>query len=565
MGCEKMRSITLLMLCIGLASTMAASDWECFKGSPERTGSSDQASPDTPYLLWQVDLGSELYSSPVVKGDKVFQVACEELFCINLNSGEIIWSSSVPAYYSTPVISEDKVIVATNRGIAAYSIDRGDLLWEYQMSVLLSRFPIENHIVSSPVISEGRVVAGAMPLSYAIIDGFLIGRRNELFVFCVDETGKKKWYVETTLGVSTSPCVSHGRVFVASRELLCIDLKRGHVIWNSEDKIPFDYEHPRKELYSFNDSTPIIYHGILIGGSCITEYEKSSFTGWQKIVFIDQYTGDFLWEWVKKGILASSPAIYKGKIYFYSHDGMVWCISFLDGKDLWNTPISEPEEYEPHGKPWPSPTVADNKVYIGSIEGVFYCLDAETGKILWKYETEGEIRSAPAVVPGKVLVSSTDGKLYCFGIDPTTYKMKAQQYIEEKMYDKAKEFLLEAKEYAKTNEDTEEINHLLDSVEKEMPEYIKRQEKLDKAESFMDEADKIMWNKKFRKAKTLYTKAYEIYTELDDEFKIKFCEKRIEYIEKRISEENWLKTNWWLLVILTGIGVISVFLVRKYR
>lgn len=562
-----MKTIMLLILCIGLTSTMVVPDWESFKGSPEKMGSSDQAAPDTLYLLWEVNLGSELYSSPVVKNGKVFQVAFEELFCIDLANGDVLWKSPVPAYYSTPAVSEDKVIVATNSGIAAYAIDEGDLLWEYQMSVLFSQYPIEDYIVSSPVISDGRVVVGGRPLSYWIIDVLLIDRRNELFVFCVDETtGKKKWYVETTLGVRTSPCVSHGRVFVASREISCIDLKRGKVLWNSEDKYPHDFEKPVNERYAFDDSTPALYHGIVIGGSNAVKFTgtKPQYTGWQKIVFIDQYTGDILWEWAKEGILASSPAMYKGKIYFYSHDGMVRCVSFFGSNDLWNTPISQPGEYEPSGHRWSSPTLTDYKVFIGSIEGTFYCLDSDTGEILWKYETGGSIYSSPAAVQDRILISSTDGNVYCFGIDPETYKMKAEKYIENKEYEKAEEFLLKAKDYAETDEEMEEIDQLRGIVESEMPEYQKRLNKLSEAESLIDEADNILWNKKYKKAKDLYTKACEIYKELEDEFGVSFCEKRIECINGKIEQQSWIEIYWWIVILLICVGIVFSFILKRF-
>ena len=91
-------------------------------------------------------------------------------------------------------------------------------------------------------------------------------------------------------------------------------------------------------------------------------------------------------------------------------------------------------------------------------------------------------------------------------------------------FDKA-EFLLKAKEYAETNQKIEEIDQLLDLVQKELPEYEKRIDRLAEAESLMDEADRILWDKKFKKAKELYTKTCDIYDELDDDFGIAFCEK----------------------------------------
>jgi beta propeller repeat protein len=545
-----------------LQDSMPANDWICYKGSPERMGSSDAPAPDTLYLQWKLETDTDLWASPVVKDKRVYQVALEKLYCIELNSGDVLWVSDVPVYQSTPFLTDDKIIVATNRGISALSIDNGDVMWEYIVSGRFREIlPLRDYIVSSPVVSEGKVVVGTMAYSYYAPDPITLGWPDEMHVICLDEnTGKEEWHVEARLGVLTSSCVTHEKAFAASREMMCIDLKKGDILWNSGHKYPYDIDNPVKERYVFLNSTPVLYHGILIAGSSTLQWSfaEQHYIQWQKIVFIDQYTGDILWEWAEEGVLACSPAVYEGKVYLYSLDGMVRCLSFLKGEKLWETSISEPVKFDTTGfRLWPSPTVADNKVYIGSIEGVFYCLDADTGEILWNYETEGEIRSAPAVVPGKVLVSSTDGTLYCFGIDPATYKMKAQQYIEDKMYDKAKEFLIMAKEHAKTNEDTEEINHLLDLVEKEMPEYINRQEKLDKAESFMDEADKMLWDNELGMPIILYMKARNTYNDLHNEFGVSFCEMKIDYIEKKMMHYDII------FIPLMGLGIACLLVLKN--
>jgi outer membrane protein assembly factor BamB len=517
-------------------------DWICFKGSCERTSSSDVAAPDTCFLEWVLETDSELYSSPVVKDGKVFQVALEKLYCLDLDTGDVLWISDIPVYQSTPFLADDSIVVTTNRGISSLSIESGEVKWEYVVSGRFrERPPLRDYIVSSPVVSDNRVVVGTMPYSYRESNPYAVP--DEVFLVCVDEMrGEEQWYLETWYGVRTSPCVVDGKVFAASREMVCVDLETEDIVWNTYDEYPYDLGEPIDERYNFEDSTPAVYHGIVIAGSSAVQWKSAihDYLKWQKIAFIDQYTGDVLWEWGEEGLMTSSPAVYQGKIYVYSFDGMVRCISLLEGEELWKTPISQPREIKLGEMSitailWSSPTIADNKVYIGSIEGVFYCLDADTGEVLWMYETGGPIRSAPAVVQEKVLISSTDGKLYCFGIDPETYRMKAEHYIERKIYDKAEEFLLKAKEYAKTNEEIKEIDRKLNFVRSEISEYRKRQNRLAKAESLMDEADKILWDKKFSEAKQLYTKAYEIYTELNDEFGIRFCEERIAYIEKRIS------------------------------
>lgn len=559
----------LLVLPLGLLllSPIAASEWVCFKGSPERIGSAQVPAPDTCYLLWEIDTDSELFASPVVKQERVYLVALDKLYCLDLDSGDCLWTSNVPGFRSTPFVTEDKIIVATNRGISALSTEDGTPVWEYVVSGRFRpQYPLEDYIVSSPALSEGKVVVETMPYYYQWVDPY-VGPPDEEHLMCLDEfTGKELWYVEKSSAFLSSPCVAHGKVFAALTEMLCIDLETGSVLWDSEDKYPLDLNDSAKEEYVFDYSTPVLYHGILVGGSATGGLSsEGGFREWQKIVFMDQYTGDILREWVEEGFLACSPAVYNGNVYLYSLDGMVRSVSFLEGKELWQIRISKPVKYETaYFRLWPSPTVADGKVYIGSIEGVIYCLDAETGEVLWTCQTGGEIRSAPAVVDGKVLISSTDGKLYCFGIDPDTYLSKAQNYLEEGEIEKAQQFLVKAKEYAETEEEITSIENLSEIVDERMPEYEERMKKINEAESLMDEADKIMWDGKFAEAHDLYNEAYTIYQEVDNEFGKAFCMERVEYISHRILKER-MTTLLYVLGALGVCGVPAYILVRRIR
>jgi outer membrane protein assembly factor BamB len=555
---------TLLLVAVAGDIVEHTDNWISYKGSEERRGSSDAPAPGTCYLLWKVDTQSELYASPVVRDGKVFQVAQDLLYCIDLDTGEILWTSHVPVYQSTPFLANDKIIVATNRGILALSIETGEILWEYTISGRFRKeYPLEDYIISSPVVSHGKVVVGTMS-SYYVGEEDNLGVPDEMFLVCVDEnTGEEQWYIEPNLGVRTSPCVADSRVVAASREMMCINLETGEIVWKSEDTYPWSYNKSVKERYAFDKSTPALFHGILITGSSDLQIAPggSRYIEWQKTVFMDQYTGDILWEWVGEGVLGSSPAIYRDRVFIYSLDGMVRCISFLEGEELWKTSISEPRQFQVPGfKLWPSPTVADGKVYIGSIEGVVYCLECTTGEILWKYEAQGEIRSAPAVVDGKVLVSSTDGFLYCFGIDPSTYRMKAEQYIGEGNIEKAKDFLLKAKEQA-GSEESQGIDTLLETIDREMPEYTKIQKKKIEAESLMDAADEFLWESNFEEARNSYVKALEIYKEAGDDFLTAFCTQRIDYIEKwtpygKIAFDSSRETGEEIYITdMRGIGV----------
>lgn len=564
-----MKNVIALTMCIGLLWSPVYS-WDHFKGSLERTGSSTLPAPDTPYLLWEVDLESSLYSSPVVMNELVFQVALEKVVCLDLGTGNVVWTSCIPAYHSTPAVSYDRIIVSTNRGVTALSIDEGNLLWEYVVAGRFSTLPLNDYIVSSPAVSGGKVVVGTRPYSQLHIDP-PPNDFDDLYLICLDEfDGKERWYVRTTLGVYSSPCISYGKVFAASREMLCIDMTTGDILWNSEYTHRYNLEFSKNERYNFDDSTPALYHGILIGGSSVMGWSlvEPRFEGFQKIVAMDQYTGDILWEWIEEDALASSPAVYRGKIYFYSFDGMVRCLSFLDGTELWESPISEKKEFDTMGlRLWPSPSVADGKVYIGSIDGTFFCLDADTGEILWEYETGGPIHSAPAFAWGKVLISSTDGHLYCFAIDPEAYKEKAQKYVGEKDFGKAEEVLIKAEEYATTDKDLIEIGALRNLVKLQKKEYEKKRDRLAEAEALLDEADRILWEKSYKEAYNLYVKAEKIFAELDEEFGVSFCESRISYLQGKVPEDTEAIGNSHslvlIIIILTILFSTIIFLIKR--
>jgi hypothetical protein len=75
------RLLVAAMVALILLCPLLADDWICFKGSPERMGSSHVSAPNSCYLLWEVEAGPELYASSVISNKKVFKVALETLYC----------------------------------------------------------------------------------------------------------------------------------------------------------------------------------------------------------------------------------------------------------------------------------------------------------------------------------------------------------------------------------------------------------------------------------------------------------------------------------------------------
>ena len=59
-----------------------------------------------------------------------------------------------------------------------------------------------------------------------------------------------------------------------------------------------------------------------------------------------------------------------------------------------------------------SPAVWNGRVYFGSYNGVFYCLSAASGSTIWSFPTGGPIAGAPAIVDGIAYFSNRQHRIY---------------------------------------------------------------------------------------------------------------------------------------------------------
>lgn len=119
------------------------------------------------------------------------------------------------------------------------------------------------------------------------------------------------------------------------------------------------------------------------------------------VTALDTDTGAVKWKFFADGPVRFAPAAWRGKVYFVSDDGWLYCASADTGKLVWRI-SGVPAERQAHKilgnerlvSRWPArggPVVADGVVYFAAgifpFEGVCVCaVDAETGKLLWRNE-----------------------------------------------------------------------------------------------------------------------------------------------------------------------------------
>jgi outer membrane protein assembly factor BamB len=109
-------------------------------------------------------------------------------------------------------------------------------------------------------------------------------------------------------------------------------------------------------------------------------------------------------------VIASSPAVAGGAVYFGCYDGKLYALNASTGAVRW--------DYTTGGLIQSCPAVAGGVVYVGSNDGKLYALNASTGAVKWTATTGGDIFTSPAVANGVVYAGSMDGSLYAYSLTP---------------------------------------------------------------------------------------------------------------------------------------------------
>ena len=118
-------------------------------------------------LKYSVDLGASVETKGVVyQGRIFFQLRNHQVFCLDVETGKILWGYKRSVSYlttlqraSTPVIYKDKVLVGLADGtLVALSIDEGVLLYEAKLTTAQKFVDVDN----APFILNDKIYAGSV-------------------------------------------------------------------------------------------------------------------------------------------------------------------------------------------------------------------------------------------------------------------------------------------------------------------------------------------------------------------------------------------------------------------
>ena len=346
--------------------------------------------------LWNLNylcqnLATASWSSPVIQGNRLIVPGRDKnhdlLFCINSDTGELIWlgsyeaetgSSHGPGPRATPFIDNDKIYTFGRSGdLVCWQLEDGKMLWHKNVKDEGGVEPTWGYS-TTPLVDENKVIVQgggtALVLAYDKTSGDLIWKSMQ---------GDVGYSAAITMNLNNEKLllIYHGT------GLSCLNPENGQEFWTA----------PWATSYGVNATTPIvsndlIFHssGYKMGCQAIQVSKKGYTVVWKNNLIEAQH---------------SDPILIDGYIYGYSGDssrpnGQFKCIELSSGKEMWST-----------GRIGQGTTTF--------VDGHLICLDIKGNLYLVKPNPEnfnliGEIKSALEDVknPAWTVPVVANGKLY---------------------------------------------------------------------------------------------------------------------------------------------------------
>ncbi len=268
------------------------------------------------------------WSAPVVQGNRLIVPGRDDkndlLFCINADTGELIWLGSYeapaetshgPGSRATPFINEDRVYTFGRSGdLVCWQLEDGKLLWRKNVKDSGGVEPTWG-FSTTPLVLDNKVIVQGGGNSLVIAFDKLTGD-----VLWKSMTGGAGYAAIISMNLENEEVilVYHGN------GLSCIMPSDGRKLWT----VPWPTE------YSVNATTPIVDKDIIFHTSAYKmgcEALKVSLNGYS-----------VLWKSRVMEAQHSDPILIDGYIYGYSGEsvrnvGQFKCIELLTGKELWST------------------------------------------------------------------------------------------------------------------------------------------------------------------------------------------------------------------------------------
>ena len=371
-------------------------------------------------IVWSVELGNEVYGSPVVAGDVVyvgadntrrmnpaFQEDSGVLMAFRVSDGAFLWQDVaprverglreflLPSTTSVPSVEDDRLYYVTAecqlRSLDTKGFNDGENDGPYQEEVFKDK-------AAADIIWQLDMPA--------------------LGVFPHEACNSEVLPLGDLLLVSTSNGQNEGHTRVPSPRapsLIAVNKRSGELVWRAVG--------PGAQVLHGDWSSPVagevngriqVFHGG--GDGVLRAYDAES---GQEVWRFDGNPKDARWlpragVFSRSSIIAS-PAFADGRVFIamgqspghFNAPSFVYAISPNGRGDVTKSGLLWTSREV--GRVVGTPIVKDGLLYVGDLAGTVHCLDAATGEHLWKHETNDAIWGCFLLAGDRLYAGNAEG------------------------------------------------------------------------------------------------------------------------------------------------------------
>ena len=156
--------IGLVLALVTLPRAAAGDDWPQWRGPngdgiSSETGWTTDWPEDGPPKLWESDLGKG-YSTVAVVGGRIYTTGGKTLYCLEVETGEVVWTDECGPSQSTPTVNADKVYSLNKKGVlTCHDAGSGKLVWRMDpQKEFGAKRPGQYGFGASPVVVDEMVI-----------------------------------------------------------------------------------------------------------------------------------------------------------------------------------------------------------------------------------------------------------------------------------------------------------------------------------------------------------------------------------------------------------------------
>lgn len=309
-------------------------------------------------IIWKLEIPLHGYNSPIIWEDKIFlsgaNSAQREVYCIDRNTGKILWTGEVKNIPGSPATSP-KVTDDTGQAAPSLTTD-GRRVYA--------------------IFANGDVIAFDM-------DG------NQLWARNLGSAGNHYGHSSSLMLYQNVLIVQYD--IKKSPRILGLAVATGETLW----------ETPRKVKVSW--ASPIVVNtGEKIEVFMVAEPIVSSY---------DPLTGKENWNVdCIFGEVGPSAAYADGVVFAVNEYAILVAIKIGETPEI----LWESDEYL---SDVPSPVATSELLFMATSYGVVVCYNAKTGEIYWESEYDNGFYSSPMMVDGKIYLIDMQGVMHIFKVD----------------------------------------------------------------------------------------------------------------------------------------------------